>query len=48
MITGLIIIVAIIFFAQIVRVFEVSNIITKEKNETSDQSNLINGLLLLM
>ena len=48
MITGLIIIVAIIFCAQIVRVFEVSNIITKEKNEVSDQSNLINGLLLLI
>ena len=48
MITGLIIIVAIIFFAQIVRIFEVSNIITKEKNEVSDQSNLINGFLLLI
>ena len=48
MITVLIIIVVIIFFAQIVRVFELSNIITKEKNEVTDQSNLINGILLFI
>ena len=48
MIKLLIVLVAIIFFAQIVRVFEISNLITKTKNEVSDRSNHINGILLLL
>ena len=48
MIKLLIVLVAIIFIAQVVRVFEISNLITKTKNEVSDQSNHINGILLLL
>ena len=48
MIKLLIVVVAIIFIAQVVRVFEISNLITKTKNEVSDQSNHINGILLLL
>ena len=48
MIKLLIVLVAIIFFAQVVRVFEISNLITKTKNEVSDRSNHINGILLLL
>ena len=48
MIKLLIVLVAIIFIAQVVRVFEISNFITKTKNEVSDQSNHINGILLLL
>jgi len=48
MIKVLFAIVVIIFFAQVIRVFEISNIITKTKNEVSDRSNHINGVFLLL
>ena len=48
MIKILIVLVAIIFIAQIVRIFEISNIVSKTKNEVTDQSNHINGILLLL
>ncbi len=48
MIKILIVLVAIIFIAQIVRIFEISNIVSKAKNEITDESNHINGILLLL
>ena len=48
MIKVLIVLVAIVFVAQVVRIFEISNLITKTKNEVSDRSNHINGILLLL
>ena len=48
MIKVLFVIVVIVFFAQVIRVFEISNLITKTKNEVSDRSNHINGLFLLL
>ena len=48
MIKLLIVIVAIVFVAQVVRIFELSSLITKTKNEVTDNSNHINGLLLLI
>ena len=48
MIKVLIVLVAIVFVAQVVRIFEISNLITKTKNEVSDRSNHINGVLLLL
>jgi len=48
MIKVLFAIVVIIFFAQVIRIFEISNIITKTKNEVSDRSNHINGVFLLL
>ncbi|MBL31728.1 MAG: cytochrome C oxidase subunit II [Flavobacteriales bacterium] len=48
MIKVLIVLVAIVFVAQVVRIFELSNLITKTKNEVSDRSNHINGVLLLL
>ena len=46
MIKVLIILVAIVFIAQVVRIFEISGLLSKTKNEVSDQSNNINGTLL--
>ena len=48
MIKVLIILVAIVFIAQVVRIFEISGLLSKTKNEVSDQSNNINGVLLLL
>ena len=48
MIKVLIVLVAIVFVAQVVRIFELSSIITKNKNEVTDHSNHINGVLLLI
>ena len=48
MINILIVLVAIIFIAQVVRIFEISNIVSKAKNEISNESNHINGVLLLL
>ncbi|MAZ58015.1 MAG: cytochrome C oxidase subunit II [Flavobacteriales bacterium] len=48
MINILIVLVAIIFIAQIVRIFEISNIVSKAKNEITNESNHINGILLLL
>ena len=48
MIKVLIVLVAIVFVAQLVRIFELSSLITKTKNEVSDKSNHVNGVLLLM
>ena len=48
MIKLLIVFVAIIFIAQVVRIFELSNLIKKTKNEITDYSNHINGVLLLI
>lgn len=48
MIKILIVLVAIIFIAQIVRIFEISNIVSKAKNEITNESNHINGILLLL
>ena len=48
MINVLILIVGIIFIAQVVRVFELSNLIKNTKNEVGDSSNHINGVLLLI
>ena len=48
MINVLILIVGIIFIAQVVRVFELSNLIKNTKNEVGDSSNHINGILLLI
>ena len=48
MIKVLVVLVAIIFVAQVVRIFELSSLITKTKNEVSDESNHINGVLLLI
>ena len=48
MINVLILIVGIIFIAQVVRVFELSNLIKNNNNEVGDSSNHINGILLLI
>ena len=48
MIKVLIVLVAIIFIAQIVRIFEISSIVSKTKNEVTDKSNHVNGILLLL
>tara|TARA_A100001011_G_scaffold373242_1_gene432446 strand:+ start:1001 stop:2134 length:1134 start_codon:yes stop_codon:yes gene_type:complete len=48
MIKVLFVIVVIVFFVQVIRIFEISNIITKTKNEVSDYSNHINGFFLLL
>ena len=48
MIKVLVVLITIVFVAQIVRIFELSNLITKTKNEVTDQSNHINGILLLI
>ena len=48
MINILIVLVAIVFIAQIVRIFEISNIVSKAKNEITNESNHINGVLLLL
>ncbi len=48
MINILIVLVAIIFIAQVVRIFEISNIVSKAKNEITNESNHINGVLLLL
>ena len=48
MIKVLIVLFAIVFIAQVVRVFEIGNIVSKTKNEVSDGSNHINGIFLLI
>ena len=48
MIKVLIILCVIIFVAQIVRIFEIGNLLSKTKNEVSDSSNHINGVFLLI
>jgi len=48
MIKLILLLVAIIFVAQVVRIFELSNLIKKTKNEVGDTSNHINGILLLI
>ena len=44
----LVLLVGVIFIAQVVRIFELSNLIKKTKNEITDYSNHINGVLLLI
>ena len=39
MIKLLIVLVAIVFIAQVVRIFEIGNLLSKTKNEVSDGSN---------
>lgn len=48
MIKVLVVLVAIIFLTQVVRIFELSSLIKKTKNEVCDHSNHINGILLLL
>ena len=48
MIKLLIVLIALILVAQIVRIFEISNVITKTKNTVTNRSNHINGILLLL
>ena len=48
MINVLIVFIAIVFFAQVVRVLEIGNLVSKTKNEVSDGSNNINGIFLLI
>ena len=48
MIKLLIVLVAIVFIAQVVRIFEIGSIVSKTKNEVSDGSNNINGIFLLI
>ena len=48
MIKLLIVFIAIVFIAQVVRIFEISALIKKTKNEVTDSSNHINGVLLLL
>ena len=48
MIEVLILLVGIVFVAQVVRVFELSSLIKKTTNEVSDESNHVNGVLLLI
>ena len=48
MIKLLIVLIAGIFIAQVVRVFELSSLIKKTTNEVSDESNHVNGVLLLI
>tara|TARA_B000000475_G_C15973703_1_gene438102 strand:+ start:187 stop:1320 length:1134 start_codon:yes stop_codon:yes gene_type:complete len=48
MIKLLIVFIAIVFIAQVVRIFEISSLIKKTKNEVTDSSNHINGVLLLL
>ena len=44
----LVLLVGVIFVAQVVRIFELSGLIKKTKNEVTDYSNHINGILLLI
>ena len=44
----LIFIVAIIFIAQLVRIFELANLLSKTKNQVTDESNKWNGILMLL
>ena len=48
MIKVLVLLVGFIFIAQVVRIFEISSIIKKTKNEVTDKSNHVNGVLLLL
>ncbi len=48
MIKVLVLLVGFIFIAQVVRIFEISSIIKKTKNEVTDKSNHVNGILLLL
>ena len=48
MIEVLILVVGIVFVAQVVRVFELSGLIKKTTNQVSDESNHVNGVLLLI
>ena len=48
MIKVLVLLVGVIFVAQVVRIFELSTLIKKTKNEVTDYSNHINGILLLI
>ena len=48
MIEVLILLVGIVFVAQVVRVFELSSLIKKTNNQVSDESNHVNGVLLLI
>ncbi len=48
MIKVLIVLFVLIFLAQIIRVFEISSNIGKNKNEVTDSSNNINGIFLLI
>lgn len=47
MINLLIVLACIVFLVQVVRIFEISNFLTNSKNEVTDESNNINGVLLL-
>ena len=47
MIKLLIVLASIIFITQVVRIFEISNFLSRSKNEVTDQSNNVNGILLL-
>ena len=44
----LVLLIGVIFVAQVVRIFELSTLIKKTKNEVTDYSNHINGILLLI
>ena len=48
MIKVLVLLVGFIFVAQVIRIFELSTLIKKTKNEVTDYSNHINGVLLLI
>ena len=48
MIKLLIVLVTVVFIAQVVRIFEIGNMLSKTKNQVSDQSNHINGIFLLI
>jgi len=48
MVEVLVLLLGIIFVAQVVRVFELSSLIKKTTNEVSDASNHVNGVLLLI
>ncbi len=48
MVELLVLLLGIVFVAQVVRVFELSSLIKKTTNEVSDASNHVNGVLLLI
>ena len=48
MVEVLVLLLGIVFVAQVVRVFELSSLIKKTTNEVSDASNHVNGVLLLI
>ena len=48
MVEVLVLLLGIIFVAQVVRVFELSSLIKKTTNEVSDASNHVNGVLMLI